>query len=64
MMVAVVGIGNMSSSSLLLNSSDEQTTDAMPRYAEHFVGAAALVGAFGLVFGAMALGTPSTITAG
>ncbi|DBB15550.1 TPA: hypothetical protein ACH3X3_003766 [Trebouxia sp. C0006] len=28
----------------------------MPRYAEHFVGAAALLGAFGLLFGAMALG--------
>ncbi|KAL0041141.1 hypothetical protein WJX77_006230 [Trebouxia sp. C0004] len=28
----------------------------MPQYAEHFVGAAALLGAFGLVFGAMALG--------
>lgn len=63
-MIAIMGNGNMSSSSLLLNSSDEQTTDAMPRYAEHFVGAAALVGAFGLVFGAMALGTPSRIPAG
>lgn len=27
-----------------------------PGYAEHFVGAAALIGAFALVFGAMALG--------
>lgn len=43
------------------NSSDEQhssgfTIPFTPRYAEHFMGAAALIGAFALVFGAMALG--------
>ena len=39
------------------NSSDEQQLLGFtPRYAEHFVGAAALIGAFALVFGAMALG--------
>lgn len=43
------------------NSSDEHQLSSFalpftPRYAEHFVGAAALIGAFALVFGAMALG--------
>lgn len=43
------------------NSSDEQQLSGFaipftPRYAEHFMGAAALIGAFALVFGAMALG--------
>ncbi len=47
----------MSNTSLLLNMSDvQQIPGFTPRYAEHFIGAAALVGAFGLVFGAMALG--------
>ncbi|KAL3136162.1 hypothetical protein ABBQ32_007178 [Trebouxia sp. C0010 RCD-2024] len=32
------------------------TVPFTPRYAEHFVGAAALIGAFALVLGAMALG--------
>lgn len=46
----------------MVPSSDEETqvpgftVPFTPRYAEHFVGAAALIGAFGLVFGAMALG--------
>ena len=38
------------------SNEDEQFIAYTPRYAEHFVRAAALVGAFGLVFGAMALG--------
>ncbi len=56
-MPGVMHTANLSSSTLLLNSSHEQQiANSMPRYAEHFVGAAALLGAFGLVFGAMALG--------
>ena len=51
----------MESADLLPTSASEQqspnlTIPFTPRYAEHFVGAAALIGAFGLVFGAMALG--------
>ena len=38
------------------NSNEQQLLGFTPRYAEHFVGAAALIGAFALVFGAMALG--------
>jgi len=56
-MPGVMHTANLSSSTLLLNSSHEQQdVNTMPRYAEHFVGTAALLGAFGLVFGAMALG--------
>ena len=56
-MPGVMHTANLSSSNLLLNSSHEQQdVNTMPRYAEHFVGTAALLGAFGLVFGAMALG--------
>jgi len=56
-MPGVMHTATLSSSTLLLNSSHEQQiANSMPRYAEHFVGAAALLGAFGLVFGAMALG--------
>ena len=56
-MPGVLHTANLSSSTSLLNSSHEQQiANPMPRYAEHFVGAAALLGAFGLLFGAMALG--------
>ena len=56
-MPGVTHTANLSSSTLLLNSSHEQQiANSMPRYAEHFVGAAALLGAFGLLFGTMALG--------
>ena len=46
---------------MVLNTSDEEqvsgfTIPFTPGYAEHFVGAAALIGAFALVLGAMALG--------
>lgn len=43
-------------SSSMNGSQDQPPLGFTPRYAEHFVGAAALLGAFGLVFGAMALG--------
>lgn len=46
---------NLSSTNGLLDN-EEQIPGSMPRYAEHAIGAAALIGAFGLVFGAMALG--------
>ena len=43
----------------LSSSEDPLPVGLAPRYAEHFVGAAALLGAFGLLFGAMALGEGS-----
>lgn len=53
-----------SAADVLSENSDEQPSQNLtipftPRYAEHFIGVAALVAAFGLVMGAMAIGTIS-----
>ena len=55
-----------SATDVLSENSDEQqlpnfTIPFTPRYAEHFMGAAALIAAFGLVLGAMALGATSDL---